>query len=246
MSDYLNDLKEFWDDFAQEYEEIQQESPFPIAADLQTFLLEERLLPCQSFLDLAGGTGRYLATLQKQVKTYTLVDLSQEMLKIAAGKADNHVQLVQQAQETFLNQNQQRYQLVFSAMNPALQTQRDLLKLCQASSDWCLILRVIKDEDTLFSPYEDKNPELVLNARYKTFLAQMQLPYHSHCFSYTQTETVSRAFFQAYFTDNFSPTELATLTQKTFGTAQEKSNQQWLDFELIYFQVPKAYNRKEF
>lgn len=37
MSDYLNDLEIFWDEFAEEYETIQQESTFPIAEDLRDF-----------------------------------------------------------------------------------------------------------------------------------------------------------------------------------------------------------------
>lgn len=243
MSDYLNDLEIFWDEFAEEYETIQQESTFPIAEDLRDFLVEEAMLPCRSFLDLAGGSGRYLFPLQKYVKNYDLVDISEEMLKLAAAKATPNVQLIKQDQHTFLSQTKQQYDLVFSAMNPALQTENDLLAFCKASREWCLILRVVKEEDSLFSPFEEANPDLLLNTRYKTFLEQWRIPYRTKRFSYVKNEEISREFFQEYFADDFPFTKLTELTEKIFGDVDHKSNQQVLDFELIYFQVPKAYNK---
>ena len=59
MNNNEQELAEFWDEFAEEYE-IQQESPFPIARELRDFLVQEGIFPCQTFLDIAGGTGRYL------------------------------------------------------------------------------------------------------------------------------------------------------------------------------------------
>ncbi|WP_288226139.1 bifunctional 2-polyprenyl-6-hydroxyphenol methylase/3-demethylubiquinol 3-O-methyltransferase UbiG [uncultured Enterococcus sp.] len=246
MSDYLNELEVFWDEFAEEYEVIQQESIFPIAEELRDFLLEQALLPCQSLVDLAGGSGRYLPSLQKYAAHYDLVDLSREMLKIAKAKADANVRLIKQTQEAFLATNKQRYDVAFSAMNPALQTKAELLDFCQASKDWCLILRVVKDEDQLFSPYEEKNPDLLLNERYKNFLNELGIPFYTRIFSYTNQEEISRDFFQEYFADDFSTVELRGIIEKTFGNALQKNNQQFLDFELIYFQVPKAYNENGF
>ncbi|MGX7205088.1 methyltransferase domain-containing protein [Enterococcus pingfangensis] len=239
MSDYLSELESFWDEFAEDYEAIQQESTLPIAQDLRDFLFAQKLLPCHTFLDLAGGTGRYIPALQTAVKEYELVDISAKMLQIAAAKSAEHVRLIKQTQETFLAQNKHRYDLVFSAMNPALQSQSDLLAFYHASRNWCLLLRVIKDEDQLFSPYEEANPDLALNARYKSFLTELHIPFHKKKFSYTSHETISREFFQAYFADTFAPAELAKITEKTFGDTQEKINQSVIDFELIYFQVAK-------
>lgn len=246
MSDYLNELEAFWDEFAEEYEVIQQESIFPIAEELRDFLLEQALLPCQSLVDLAGGSGRYLPSLQKYAAHYDLVDLSGEMLKIAKAKADANVRLIKQTQEAFLATNKQCYDVAFSAMNPALQTKAELLDFCQASNNWCLILRVVKDEDQLFSSYEEKNPDLLLNERYKIFLNELGIPFHTRIFSYTKQEEISREFFQEYFADDFSTVKLSGIIEKTFGNAKQKNNQQFIDFELIYFQVPKAYNENGF
>lgn len=246
MSNYLDELAAFWDDFAEDYEAIQQESLFPIAEDLRDFLLEEKIIPCETFLDLAGGTGRYLATIQREVKEYHLLDISQKMLSIAAKKANGNVQLINQAQETFLSQHKQRYNVVFSVMNPALETKQDLLAVCQASKDWCLILRVVKDEDQLFSPYEGQQKELLLNERYKTFLTEWKIPYQTKRFVYTKKEEISRDFFQEYFEEEFSKVALAKIIEKNFANNEKATNRQFLDFELIYFRVPKTYNKNGF
>ncbi|MBM7710821.1 class I SAM-dependent methyltransferase [Enterococcus xiangfangensis] len=239
MSDYLSELESFWDEFAEDYEAIQQESTLPIAQDLREFLFTQKLLPCHTFLDLAGGTGRYIPALQTAVKEYDLVDISEKMLQIAAAKSAEHVRLIKQAQEPFLAQNKHRYDLVFSAMNPALQSQSDLLAFYHTSRNWCLLLRVVKDEDQLFSPYEETNPDLSLNERYKSFLAELHIPFQTKKFSYTSYEMISRDFFQAYFADTFTPAELVPITQKIFGATHEKLNQSMIEFELIYFQVVK-------
>lgn len=246
MTEQLNELEAFWDDFAVEYEEIQQESDFPIAEDLRAFLLKEKMLPCQTFLDLAGGTGRYLSHLQNAVENYDLVDISEKMLEIAKTKANENVRLIKADQTSFLQQVKQRYDIVFSAMNPALQSKADILAFCQASRHWCLILRVVRDEDQLFSPYEEKNPDLLLNKRYKTFLQEEKITFKIKQFSYQKTEKISKAFFREYFEDDFTASELVKMLEKHFGNQQEMDNQQFLDFELIYFHVPKAYNENGF
>lgn len=242
MNEYLNELTDFWDDFADDYEQIQQESSFPIAEDLAAFLISEKILPCQTFLDLAGGTGRYLSSFQQHVEEYTLVDLSKQMLRYAKNKAAANVSLIHQSQEAFLDQTTIRFEVVFSAMNPALKTSQDFTAFQRISRNWCLLFRTIQEEDTLFSPYEAANPDLLLNQQYKKFLQAEKIPYKTKQFSYQKIEEVRREFFQAYFEDEFSAAELARMTKQTFGEAAQKNNESRLTFELIYFQVPKAYN----
>lgn len=102
MNNNEQELAEFWDEFAEEYEEIQQESPFPIARELRDFLVQEGLFPCHTFLDIAGGTGRYLPFFQEQVTEYTLADISQRMLEIAEAKAQSNVVFLHQSQERLI------------------------------------------------------------------------------------------------------------------------------------------------
>ena len=67
MDDNTKELEQYWDEFSQEYEEIQNESLVDIGQQLKEFLLAEKLLPTSQFLDLAGGTGKYIPWLARQL-----------------------------------------------------------------------------------------------------------------------------------------------------------------------------------
>ena len=68
-----------WDDFAEEYYEIQQESQTTIAEDVRKYLKSEKVLPAEIVADVAGGSGRFLS-LAKEVNHYVLIDFSSGML----------------------------------------------------------------------------------------------------------------------------------------------------------------------
>ena len=44
----MDEVAEFWDNFAAEYYQIQKESQVPIVTDIERFLTEQRLLPLPS------------------------------------------------------------------------------------------------------------------------------------------------------------------------------------------------------
>ena len=79
----MSEEQEFWDDFAAEYAEIQQESQLTIAEDLATFLKTNGILPISSFVDLAAGSGRYIPAILPDTERYLAIDFSVEMLKAA-------------------------------------------------------------------------------------------------------------------------------------------------------------------
>ena len=90
MNNNEQELAEFWDEFAEEYEEIQQESPFPIARELRDFLVQEGIFRVRHFwISQVGRDDTYL--FQEQVTEYTLADISQRMLEIAEAKAQSNV-----------------------------------------------------------------------------------------------------------------------------------------------------------
>ncbi len=74
-----------WDDFAEEYYEIQQESQTTIAEDVREYLKSEKVLPAEIVADVAGGSGRFLS-LAKEVNHYDLIDFSSGMLANAKKK----------------------------------------------------------------------------------------------------------------------------------------------------------------
>lgn len=239
-NDHLDDLEQFWDDFAEEYEQIQQESRFPIAEELKQFLQEQSILPAGSFLDLAGGSGRYFAELQDSVEQYTLVDISREMLAIAQTKQkDSDVIFVHQDQDSFFQTNSQTYDVVFTAMNPALLTKKDLLAFTAKSHGWCLILRLVEERDSLFSPYEKTADELELMDLYQQFLTEKNLAFHTKEFVFTSQEDVSRTFFKTYFEDTFSDLQLKDVADRLFGKKESQINRQTVTYQLLYYQPPK-------
>ena len=192
MNNNEQELAEFWDEFAEEYEEVQQESPFPIARELRDFLVQEGLFPCQTFLDIAGGTGRYLPFFQEQVTEYTLADISQRML-------------------------------------------------CQLSEEWCLIFRLVEEQDSLFSPFEqESNPQLNWMAQYKAFLKKEQRPFFTKKFFFEASEAISKDFFRNYFEEQWSVPILEQRVQEIFGSHEIKQNQRTIIYELIVIPCKKT------
>lgn len=236
--DYLNELEQFWDAFAEEYETIQQESRFPIAEELKQFLLQQEILPAHSFLDLAGGSGRYLAELQDAVEHYTLVDISNEMLEIARTKQKNSkIDFIHQDQNSFFKTNSQSYDVAFTAMNPELVTQEDLLNFSRKSHSWCLILRLVQQSDSLFSPYEAVEEEVDLMKNYQIALKEAGIPFEMQDFNFSAREEITREFFEAYFAEEFSPQQARELAAEVFGSNKTLMNLQNVTYRLIYYRV---------
>lgn len=240
IDEHLQELEEFWDDFAEDYEQIQQESRFPIAKELKQFLLEQLILPAGSFLDLAGGSGRYFAELQDSVKQYTLVDISKEMLAIAKTKQQNaDVAFVHQDQDSFFQTNSQTYDVVFTAMNPVLLTREDLLAFTAQSHNWCLIFRLVEEKDSLFSPYEEPDDEAELMSLYQQLLTEEKFTFYTKEFLFTSHQEVSRDFFEAYFEAAFSEEQLQDIADRLFGKNDRQTNFQTVKYQLIYYQNSK-------
>ncbi len=240
MTDEEQELSAFWDDMAEEYEEIQQESPFSIAKELEKFLIQEGILPCQTFLDIAGGSGRYLSVLQEQVKKYTLADISPRMLELASEKQKSEdVVLLRTSQEALIKENK-KFQVVFSAMNPALDRPEKIKGLCHLSQKWCLILRLVKDEDSLFSPYESEvNSELEWMTGYKNFLEKEKQKFFVQQFFFEEIEIISKDFFRTYFEEECSKRELDQRINKHFGEQEVCENHRKVVYELLYISCGK-------
>ncbi len=136
---------------------------------------------------------------QEQVTEYTLADISQRMLEIAEAKAQSNVVFLHQSQERLIETGK-KFQVVFSAMNPALDTPEKVNALCQLSEKWCLIFRLVEEQDSLFSPFEqESNPQLKWMAKYKAFLKKEQRPFFTKKFFFEASEAISKDFFPQLF-----------------------------------------------
>ncbi|NTM11091.1 class I SAM-dependent methyltransferase [Enterococcus faecium] len=135
-----------WDEFAEEYYEIQQESQVTIAEDVKNYLKTEKVLPAETAADVAGGSGRFLS-LAKEINRYDLIDFSSGMLENAKKEAEKNelpnVSFIKQSLEEFIQSNE-TYEMVFTAANPALVHLIQLEKLMKKSSKWCVIIRVVE------------------------------------------------------------------------------------------------------
>ena len=162
------------------------------------------------------------------------------MLELAREKRKSgHVDFLRISQEAMIKTNK-KFQVVFSAMNPALNRPEKIKELWQLSQKWCLIFRLVKDEDSLFSPYnQEVNPELKWMADYKNFLQKEKQEFFVQQFTFEKTEMISKAFFHAYFEDECSKRELERRINEHFGVQELCKNYHKVVYELIYIPCDK-------
>lgn len=233
-------VQAFWDDFSEEYIEIQETEQAGLAEALRDVLVEHNILPSQNFLDLAGGAGRYLPAIEPLVKQYTLIDLSEKMLAYAKTKVRaNNTQLIQQSQQQLFAQSSEAlYDVVFSAMNPALNSLTDLQELTRLSRKWVVVFRLQQVEDLLFTPVEKMlgsyQTDDLLN-QYSLWLDQLKINWHHQLVTLEKSERVTRDFFEAYFADELEQAELEHLSQQFFGEQITRQNTETISFEMFYW-----------
>ena len=111
MNNNEQELAEFWDEFAEEYEEIQQESPFQLLENYVISWSKKAFFRVRHFwISQVGRDDTYL--FQEQVTEYTLADISQRMLEIAEAKAQSNVVFLHQSQERLIETGK-KFQVVF-------------------------------------------------------------------------------------------------------------------------------------
>ena len=242
MQEKLEEIKQFWDDFAREYTDIQEESQLTIQKDVLDFFKNQGILPQNSLLDLAGGSGKYVPYFISQLQNYVLVDLSSEMLKLASNKYPyKNLSLVESSQQSFLQQTKDNaFDVVFSAMNPALTSRKQLEEMIRVAKNYVCILRLVKEEDLLFSPIEEslygKKEQAAWMSIYKSWFKKI---YHSKTFHYTTSETISTHFFYLYFKDELTSDELEKAIEALFQGQKAIENTSYYTFELLYYCLEK-------
>lgn len=246
----MDEVVEFWDDFAAEYYQIQKESQVPIVADIEKFLKERCLLPTNSVVDLGGGSGRYLPTLAQNSQQYTIVDISAQMLRYAqvenqALSKPRPVTYQQQSVADFCQQTpKQSYDLVWMALNPAVTADETLLTITQKSRQWCGFLRLTQNTDDLFAPLEqhfgiaEENPNIeptIIPAVVK-LLTSGGYQVRQQRFQYQTTETFDRAFLAAYYAE-LPQALLKAYLDQLFANQKTRASTTTLEYTLLYWHV---------
>ncbi|SON66409.1 conserved protein of unknown function [Latilactobacillus sakei] len=246
----MDEVAEFWDDFAAEYYQIQKESQVPIVTDIEKFLTEQRLLPTNSVVDLGGGSGRYLPILAQNSQQYTIVDISEQMLRYAqvenqALSEPRSVTYRQQSVADFSQQTpDQSYDLVWMALNPAVTADETLLTITQKSRQWCGFLRLTQNTDDLFAPLEqhfgiaEENPNIeptIIPAVVK-LLTSAGYQVRQQKFQYQTTETFDRAFLEAYYAE-VPQVLLKAYLDRLFIDKKTRASTTTLEYTLLYWHV---------
>ncbi|WP_278319904.1 class I SAM-dependent methyltransferase [Latilactobacillus sakei] len=246
----MDEVAEFWDDFAAEYYQIQKESQVPIVTDIENFLTEQRLLPTNSVVDLGGGSGRYLPLLAQNSQQYTIVDISEQMLLYAqvenqALAAPRPVTYRQQSVADFSQQTpDQSYDLVWMALNPAITADETLLTITQKSRQWCGFLRLTQNTDDLFASLEqhfgiaEENPNIeptIIPAVVK-LLTSAGYQVRQQKFQYQTTETFDRVFLEAYYAE-VPQALLSTYLDQVFANQKTRTSTTTLEYTLLYWHV---------
>ncbi|SPS07061.1 class I SAM-dependent methyltransferase [Latilactobacillus sakei] len=246
----MNEVAEFWDDFAAEYYQIQKESQVPIVTDIEKFLTEQRLLPTNSVVDLGGGSGRYLPALAQNSQQYTIVDISEQMLRYAqvenqALAKPRSVTYQQQSVADFSQQTpDQSYDLVWMALNPAVTADETLLTITQKSRQWCGFLRLTQNIDDLFASLEqyfeiaEENPNIestIIPAVVK-LLTSAGYQVRQQKFQYQTTETFDRVFLEAYYAE-VPKALLSTYLDQVFANQKTRTSTTTLEYTLLYWHV---------
>ncbi|KAF1298142.1 hypothetical protein BAU15_09860 [Enterococcus sp. JM4C] len=242
----MEEIEAFWDDFADEYAEIQRESILPLSTDVTDYLKELGVFPAHSFLDLAGGAGRYLLDFSKQVDSYTVVDISGEMLKkakqMAEGKRENCLFIHEEMTSFFELTADNAYEYSFSAMNPGIQTLEDLLEMDRISERAVFIFRMTENQDSLFSRIErtlkiSPEEDLTLLSTYQTWLQAIGIKSQTKSFTYQSEEKFTRAFIEEYYEEYAENQDFQVLLAELFSRETRVISQTTITFTLLYWQT---------
>lgn len=109
-----------WDEFAETYAEIQQESTLPIEQDLINTLATRYPLAKLTVADIAAGSGRYALPFSQHGATITLYDWSQAMLDQAQNWLGQHQQRARYQQANWTTLTGPLADLVFVSQLPTL------------------------------------------------------------------------------------------------------------------------------
>lgn len=113
-----------WNEFAETYAAVQQESTLPIEQDVVQALAKRYSLANLSVADIAAGSGRYALPLSQAGAKVSLYDWSDEMLRQAAQWLAQHHQVAAYHQADWLTLSKPLADLVFVSQLPTLTAQQ--------------------------------------------------------------------------------------------------------------------------
>ncbi|MCX8034400.1 MAG: class I SAM-dependent methyltransferase [Thermodesulfovibrio sp.] len=176
MQDYEK-IKKFWDKRAKKYPLPYDESVYP-----RTLSVLEKIkkVGCsfkdKYILEIGSGTGVYTLPIAKEAKKVVAVDPSDEMLKILKEQTMIYDVVNIETYKNFWHEIdidrtgfRKKFDIVLSAMTPAIKTLEDIIKMENCSKKWCIYIgwgrkreNTIKSEIFKFHGVDLKPPSGVL------------------------------------------------------------------------------------
>ncbi|MCH3916228.1 MAG: class I SAM-dependent methyltransferase [Spirochaetia bacterium] len=147
----------FWDAMASSFS---KDSTLPDIQHDRTMklIMENQMIgPDRKILDIGCGTGRHAFALAQEGATVTGIDFSSKMLAAAESKrkgmTDVSFSLLDWSQIDLDHEGWNHcFDLVLANMTPAVSSDETLLKMCQASKNWCLIAKPTRRINSVLDP----------------------------------------------------------------------------------------------
>ena len=106
------------------------------------YLMSEGLLCGGTILDIGCGTGQYTIPFAKNSAKVTALDMSPKMIEVLRRRVDaeksSHIEIVQAMWEDY--HTEEKFDMVFASMCPAVCDEESLLKMESMSSRWCVLI----------------------------------------------------------------------------------------------------------
>lgn len=156
------DAEKKWDDKAAMYNASQKRQGLDDSTKMAEMLHEKQRLMKGNVLDVGGGTGLYAIPFASYAKSVTITDLSANMLSYAKENALNAG--LHNLEYVKLDWNQanleelgwkNRFDLVYSAMCPAIRSGESIDQMITASKNWCCVNRFVKMKDSVAERIEE-------------------------------------------------------------------------------------------
>ncbi len=152
--DSKEELEKMWDIKAHRFNKNQYRQNQRLAQKVKEHLHQKRRLTNHEVLDVGGGTGVYAIPFASIAKNVTITDLSTNMLTYAKENADKEsCRNLQYVKLDWDNANpkelkwENRFDLVFASMCPAIKSNESIEKMIAASKNWCCVNRIIETKD---------------------------------------------------------------------------------------------------
>lgn len=154
-SEISMDAEKKWDAKAAQYNASQKRQGLDDSYNVAEMLHQKRRLMNGAVLDVGGGTGLYAIPFARYSQSVTVTDLSANMLSFAKENAmesglHNLEYIKLDWNKASLEELgwKDHYDLVYSAMCPAIRSGESIDKMIATSKNWCCVNRFVRMKDT--------------------------------------------------------------------------------------------------